>query len=1139
MKIRLTIYILICLLSVFASEQIEASGKYEYKDLILEEHPELLNYTVRSGHPRLIITPDNIETIRVNIDTYWRYKSEYPGHPNLFQVTLNEAFNDPIANESEWTKNQDLIEKCAFIYQIGVLPDFDYHGWTPEQYGTKGVEALMKVGSFADRGYDPKWVFGHHNHGCRSRYTALPLGYDWLYDLLTAEQRQTLVDRMISDCYYAFNPDDLYRHDWLGVDNWPLHTKETLSGFAFYGDGIADAEAKQILDILAYGTHPLVDGAEYKPSLLNGGTLDWLHIVFGGGFTIDGHDYMGMHSQSMPFYAAWRTATGQNAFDFVNFYKNLPHRMAYSHIPSTPNYFMPLQQERGINPYTTITAMVWAAFFNALSGGLSGDAPDEASLAKWVCGMTDYYSRTGGFPVLHYFSIHDPSVESKTPAELKLPLSRLFKGQGWFSSRSSWEDADATMVGFWCHNWGGGRMAQWSNGFTIWKNKGPLFWSRGTSKPGIRHSAIGWSTLMLDGHVAQAVGGDDVTTLKAWMENPGHRKAGGFKLVESVPGKYDYLRGDAAGAYYQRSPLCKTVLSKFDRDFVYFHGAETGQPDMFLIRDRIKDADYANVHEKHLLFQANYNPELRETSWTGDESLGTEIAPGKWLYNNARHITIRNDVEGFNEAHGKAYLRVLYPQNTKVYKIGGPGHQFDDWFGEPVEVNENATPEERFYKGEYRLHVTSPTAAREESYLFAIEATDSTDDSPVEMQKLESTGLIGARIDKYIALFSKDDTQIATSEITIPAGMNGTFNILFTDLLESQPYNISLGEQKIGSSVEASGEGTIYLEDITIAESQVLKIQYVGFFDRYSYELTLEANIQATDMSGATFNTRSNTLFILQESSPIFECDRDGNVLRTIVTTQDPWTFDLEGISYVRTEDDGKDVFALIDENLGRFVIVKIGPEDTEVDLDSAESHPINAIFHESIPYDADNDTGVFYSARRDGEFFFVVNYTNGEVDVVVNPFDPKKKGLAIGGSSATDMFMNKRLSPAIFVLRYREVMEMTVHGDIVSRYTIPETITGKLEGLTFIPDSKEIFIVRESSKSSINFYRFEATLINQPGDVDGDGDVDIFDLFVVASAFGTVAGDAGFKPACDFDGDGDVDINDLYTCGSNFGVGV
>jgi len=117
--------------------------------------------------------------------------------------------------------------------------------------------------------------------------------------------------------------------------------------------------------------------------------------------------------------------------------------------------------------------------------------------------------------------------------------------------------------------------------------------------------------------------------------------------------------------------------------------------------------------------------------------------------------------------------------------------------------------------------------------------------------------------------------------------------------------------------------------------------------------------------------------------------------------------------------------------------------------------------------------------------------------------------------------------------------MEMTVHGDIVSRYTIPETITGKLEGLTFIPDSKEIFIVRESSKSSINFYRFEATLINQPGDVDGDGDVDIFDLFVVASAFGTVAGDAGFKPACDFDGDGDVDINDLYTCGSNFGVGV
>jgi len=59
------------------------------------------------------------------------------------------------------------------------------------------------------------------------------------------------------------------------------------------------------------------------------------------------------------------------------------------------------------------------------------------------------------------------------------------------------------------------------------------------------------------------------------------------------------------------------------------------------------------------------------------------------------------------------------------------------------------------------------------------------------------------------------------------------------------------------------------------------------------------------------------------------------------------------------------------------------------------------------------------------------------------------------------------------------------------------------------------------------------------PGDVDGDGDVDIFDLFAVASAFGTVQGDAGYNPDCDFDSDGDADINDLYTCGSNFGVGV
>ncbi len=55
-------------------------------------------------------------------------------------------------------------------------------------------------------------------------------------------------------------------------------------------------------------------------------------------------------------------------------------------------------------------------------------------------------------------------------------------------------------------------------------------------------------------------------------------------------------------------------------------------------------------------------------------------------------------------------------------------------------------------------------------------------------------------------------------------------------------------------------------------------------------------------------------------------------------------------------------------------------------------------------------------------------------------------------------------------------------------------------------------------------------------GDVDGDRDVDIFDIVCIAGVYGISVPDPRYDPNCDIDGDGDIDIFDAVKAGVNYG---
>ncbi len=59
------------------------------------------------------------------------------------------------------------------------------------------------------------------------------------------------------------------------------------------------------------------------------------------------------------------------------------------------------------------------------------------------------------------------------------------------------------------------------------------------------------------------------------------------------------------------------------------------------------------------------------------------------------------------------------------------------------------------------------------------------------------------------------------------------------------------------------------------------------------------------------------------------------------------------------------------------------------------------------------------------------------------------------------------------------------------------------------------------------------------PGDIDGDGDVDLIDLATLLVSFGACIGDPGFDPNVDLDGSGCVDLIDLAELLVHFGEGA
>jgi hypothetical protein len=131
-----------------------------------------------------------------------------------------------------------------------------------------------------------------------------------------------------------------------------------------------------------------------------------------------------------------------------------------------------------------------------------------------------------------------------------------------------------------------------------------------------------------------------------------------------------------------------------------------------------------------------------------------------------------------------------------------------------------------------------------------------------------------------------------------------------------------------------------------------------------------------------------------------------------------------------------------------------------------------------------------------------------------------------------------------------------TFNVTIYTNATLPLPQIGKVQ-VTLLPTEIRIIelknVVLSSTKGVIriiavadtvpgeadtadNTRNYDQTFVTLAGDVDGDRDVDIFDIVRMAGAYGSRIGQLKYNPNCDLDDDGDVDIFDIVMAAGNYG---
>jgi len=522
------------------------------------------------------------------------------GHPRIF--IRSEADLDAV--RARIKSSPEVAEAYAALRDWAYSGDFTTGGWQP----TLQLQARTVVYRLENR--DPKllepilkqadWLCANDLDEWSWAWIARSLAfvYDWCYDDLTPEQREKYARRAVQCTKTVYG---LWEQPPTNNQVYIKQGMVIYPGLAFYGDGIDDAAAEQmVLDNLEM----LFDLFIPAHNVLNAGDGGW-------------QESMSYHSMFTFEFAhlieAWQSASGENVWkDFPGLdgdaqyclycrqpFDNRNINVADGHgsaVDRYISYYIPLlvgRRHDGVARY-------WADWIR------------ERSRQTDNAGKTTLASPHMWWP---YVLWYDPTVPTVKPETL--PLARIFRGIGYVVSLSGWEK-DAVFSMFICAPWWcGGHQHLDANSFIICRYA-PLATDSGVRAYDVTRGnyyarTIAHNTVTVYDPNEKFTGGQwGHSSEEAVANDGGHVYAGGADMpedfVENGPNnrgrilaflhkpEYTYAAGDAT-RYFRPEKV-----KEHQRAFLHV------PPDLFIVFDRVEASDPA--FKKRWLLHTEAKPQI-------------------------------------------------------------------------------------------------------------------------------------------------------------------------------------------------------------------------------------------------------------------------------------------------------------------------------------------------------------------------------------------------------------------------------------------------------------------------------------------------------------------------------------------------